>query len=57
MPNRYGDEADEPRRGDKAHDCRNGWRGEDDDGRPIPCLLCRPHLRTTATIYTTEGIR
>lgn len=29
-----------------AHDprCRRGWLGEDLDGRPIPCLRCRPHL-------------
>lgn len=20
------------------------WLGEDDDGHPIPCLLCKPHL-------------
>lgn len=24
--------------------CRRGWLGEDDIGRPIPCLTCRPHL-------------
>lgn len=23
--------------------CTGGWRGEDDDGRPIPCPRCRPH--------------
>jgi len=29
-----------------THDerCRRGWLGEDDEGRPIPCLTCRPHL-------------
>lgn len=34
---------DEPR---PAHDnqCRNGWLGEDLDGRMVPCLLCKPHL-------------
>lgn len=26
------------------HNCRNGWKGEGDDGRPVPCLECRPHL-------------
>lgn len=33
-----------------AHDprCRSGWLGEDIDGRPIPCLRCRPHLRKPA---------
>ena len=24
--------------------CRGGWLGEDAEGRPIPCLMCRPHL-------------
>lgn len=30
----------------RLHDqeCRGGWRGEDADGRPRPCLTCRPHL-------------
>ncbi|MBM0125608.1 hypothetical protein [Pimelobacter simplex] len=28
-----------------APGCRDGWLGEDDEGRPIPCLECRPHLR------------
>jgi hypothetical protein len=29
-----------------AHDpsCRDGWLGEDLDGRLVPCLRCRPHL-------------
>lgn len=30
------------------HGCHRGWLGEDLDGRPIPCLRCRPHLRKTA---------
>ncbi|WP_433608725.1 hypothetical protein [Prescottella agglutinans] len=30
--------------------CRNGWLGEDIDGRVIPCLRCRPHLRKTSTV-------
>lgn len=25
--------------------CTGGWLGETDDGHPIPCLECRPHLR------------
>ena len=29
------------------HHCRNGWNGEDEQGRPIPCLICRPHLWKT----------
>lgn len=24
--------------------CSRGWLGEDSDGRPIPCLRCRPWL-------------
>lgn len=28
----------------RDHHCSAGWLGEDDDGRPIPCLICRPHL-------------
>lgn len=27
--------------------CLDGWLGEDDEGRPIPCLQCRPHLART----------
>ncbi len=28
----------------EQHRCDHGWLGEDDHGRPIPCLICRPHL-------------
>ena len=24
--------------------CEAGWLGDDELGRPIPCLQCRPHL-------------
>lgn len=41
-----------------VHDarCENGWLGEDEDGRPVPCRACRPHLahvacRTCSTSY------
>lgn len=27
-----------------ADTCAGGWLGEDQHGRPIPCLTCRPHL-------------
>lgn len=27
-----------------AHSCRRGFVGEDADGRPTPCTLCRPEL-------------
>lgn len=29
-----------------AHDCRDGWIG--DDSRPTPCPRCKPHLRREA---------
>jgi hypothetical protein len=31
-----------------AVQCHNGWLGEDDEGRPIPCLRCRPSLARVA---------
>lgn len=33
----------------RFHDsnCHRGWLGYDDEGRPIPCFVCRPHLRKT----------
>ncbi|MHA4852451.1 hypothetical protein L1080_023355 [Rhodococcus sp. MSC1_016] len=34
---------DETNRVDHRHGCR-GWLGEDQDGRLIPCLICKPHL-------------
>lgn len=53
MKDRYGDDA-EPGVSLKdihttAHnpDCRNGWLGTDSEGRMIPCLMCKPHLRHT----------
>jgi hypothetical protein len=27
------------------HRCSDGWIGEDLDGRPRPCPVCRGHLR------------
>ena len=30
-----------PRHG---RDCVDGWLGDDEHDRPIPCLECRPHL-------------
>ena len=56
MRDRTGDEAEqngEPGRvAAPYHDprCRSGWLGEDLDGRPIPCLRCRPHLASTAVV-------
>lgn len=31
-----------------AEQCRGGWRGEDAHGRPVPCVVCRPHLLSVA---------
>lgn len=42
-------EALEP---EPLHDprCHRGWLGYDEERRPIPCLICRPHLtKTTVT--------
>lgn len=30
------------------HECVDGWTGEDDAGRPVPCPHCRPHLLEVA---------
>lgn len=40
-----------------AERCHDGWLGEDHDGRPVACSVCRPHLlhapcRTCSTTYT-----
>jgi hypothetical protein len=29
----------------EEHSCEDGWLGEDHDGRPRPCPICRDHLR------------
>lgn len=42
---RYGDDTDERHLTIvQHHRCRRGWTGEDDEGRPIPCRICKPHL-------------
>lgn len=33
--------------GEHARRCRRGWLGFDAEYRPIPCLICRPHLIKT----------
>ena len=38
------EEHDDDHQAATAHVCVDGWRGFDDDGRPFPCLTCRPHL-------------
>lgn len=40
-------EPDDPP--DTEHYCRAGWTGTDLDGRPIPCLICKPHLKRRPT--------
>ncbi|MBJ8340004.1 hypothetical protein JGU71_13995 [Antrihabitans sp. YC3-6] len=53
---RYGEPInDDPPTAHDAERC-SGWRGEDFDGRPIPCLLCRPHLAHTAKVYDGAGM-
>lgn len=39
-------EAEAEARQPALHDprCVGGWLGDDPEGRPIPCLQCRPHL-------------
>lgn len=27
-----------------VHKCVGGWLREDAEGRPVPCLRCKPHL-------------
>lgn len=27
-----------------THGCTGGWMGTDKAGRPVPCLVCKPHL-------------
>lgn len=33
--------------------CRSGWLGHDDELRPIPCPVCRPHTIRRSEIHTT----
>jgi hypothetical protein len=43
-----------------AHHCVLGWVGEDAEGRPVPCLICRPHVleqRRRAAGCSTPGCR
>lgn len=45
-PDRYGEPT---ARGCRDPRCRRGWLGTDPEGRPIPCLECKPHLAQTKT--------
>lgn len=49
---RYGEVVDLDAPARKPHDprCRNGWIGDDEDGRPIPCRQCKPHLEHTTRV-------
>lgn len=47
-PDRYGERTET---GCRDSRCRKGWIGHDDEGRPIPCLACKPHLATTTTSH------
>lgn len=38
------DDAERAEQARHAAQCRGGWLGEDTEGRPIPCGVCRPHL-------------
>jgi hypothetical protein len=29
---------------DHPYGCEDGWLGEDAQGRPRPCPVCRPHI-------------
>lgn len=33
--------------------CRDRWLGEDEEGRPIPCPVCKPHTIRRNDIHTT----
>ena len=41
------DRTGEPIEDQAPHDerCSGGWLGEDLEGRLIPCVVCKPHLR------------
>lgn len=56
-PDRYG-EPTEPKPLPKCGrpDCK-GFTGYDDELRPIPCYLCRPHLRKTVNDNTDYSER
>ncbi|MBX9147751.1 hypothetical protein [Rhodococcus qingshengii] len=52
MPDRYGEErTDTASTEPLPHECDNGWLGEDEQGRPRPCLRCRPNLANPTTVY------
>lgn len=51
---RYGEPTDdEP----PDHVCDHGWLGATSDGAAVPCLRCKPHLRTGFARVNDDGIR
>lgn len=42
---RFGERLDPEPLPHTVDDACGGWLGEDPEGRPIPCLVHRPHLR------------
>ncbi|QSE90307.1 hypothetical protein JWS13_17610 [Rhodococcus pseudokoreensis] len=44
--NRFGEDVEAATPSNRPHhlDCKRGWLGQDLDGRPIPCIQCKPHL-------------
>lgn len=42
---------------DRHADQCTGWRGEDSEGRPIPCLICKPHRRARTAIVHDFAVR
>lgn len=52
---RYGEErTDTASTPPLPHECDNGWLGEDEQGRPRPCLRCRPNLANPTKVH---GVR
>ncbi|MFI9507549.1 hypothetical protein [Nocardia sp. NPDC052566] len=31
--------------------CRSGWLGHDNEYRPLPCPVCRPHTIRRSTVH------
>lgn len=47
-PDRYGGETKPPCTDPRCgNGCPPKWIGHDEQGRPIPCLQCKPHLAKT----------
>lgn len=56
-PDRYGESNDKPCRDPRCgNGCPKRWLGWDDEGRPIPCLVCKDHL-LKGTSTTNDSAR